>query len=390
MIHGGDIMNAHDYEKGYVLMTEQQELEIQKLLNAESQYPEFERKSREQREADLREWLQKYDEVNACYNLYGMDRADAQPCDDWLDIKTFGKQRWDVNSQFTPMGTNLKYNHTLIARNKLIFEMFMEYWFGADSNVYIPSKGLFLRNDFFTLSGTGGQRMKPASFKDFIAGFDTGQKLVFKEVFGSMGKQIIIVEIDGGKLLLDGEALEPDEFSKRICSPAATWLIQDYFVQHPDMARFNPPSVNTLRIVTYHVGTHAFVDDVAVRMGCPGAQVDNAYSDGFYTNVDEAGRLDESLFNYSHKTRTIHQFQDAVIPSITAARDLCVQLHSLTPELFTAGWDICIAPDGHPVVIEVNDAWAVFVTQTGFGHAARPAWNRNLELRRAFDAGIVR
>lgn len=360
--------------------------QIAALLDAPSQYPEVERKPREQREADLLDWLEKYGEVNACYNLYGMDRADAQPCDDWLDIKSFGKVRWDVNSAFSPLGKTLKYDHTLVPRSKLLSEMYLSYWFGEDSGAYIPSVGVVMGDGFYRVTRSAAQRVEPADFGAFVNGMDDGERLVLKEIFGGRGRQIVIAEVADGKVRSDGVTQDPDAFIASIASPISTWIVQRYFTQHPGMARFNSSSLNTLRIVTYHVGTHAFMDDVAVRMGHPGALVDNAYADGFYTNVNADGTLNESLFNFSHKSRTIHDFQDAVIPGFQAACDLCVQAHSLLPELFTIGWDIAIAPNGKPTIVEFNDGWAVFVTQTAFGHAQRPAWKRNLAERQAFIA----
>ena len=281
------------------------------------------------------------------------------------------------------------FNHTLITRNKLVFEMFLSYWYGPESGLYMPSVAVFLDKDFYAC-GTGPQRMEPANFADFIKGYDTGERLVFKEVFGQKGKQVRIAQVDGGKLRVDGELLTPDEFAAQMAGDNLTWLVQEYIFQHQVMSDFNPTSVNTLRIVTYHTGERCFVEDAAVRMGYPGELVDNAFSDGFYTNIDDTGKLDESLFNFSMKTRRIHEWQDVRIPAAKEAFQFCVDLHSRTPELFSVGWDIAIEQDGTPLVIEANDSWAVFVTQTAQGHAARPAWERYLAERRAFEAAIQR
>ena len=366
-------------------MGDEREQELLAVLDTPSLYPEIERKPRDQREAELREWLRKYDEVNKCYNLYGMDRVDAVDCDKWLDLKTFGKHRYAVNSSYAPAGSNFLFNHTLITRNKLVFEMFLSYWYGPESGVYMPSIAVFNGKDFFTCE-KGPQRMVAGDFDAFIKRYDTGQRLVFKEAFGQKGKQVHIATVDSGKLLVDDECLSPAEFAAKIAGDGLTWLVQDYIFQHKVMSDFNPTSVNTLRIVTYHTGSRCFVEDAAVRMGYPGELVDNAFSDGFYTNIDSTGKLDESLFNFSMKTRRIHEWQDVRIPAAAEAFQFCVDLHSRTPELFSVGWDIAIKEDGTPLVIEANDSWAVFVTQTAFGHAARPAWESHPAERQAFMA----
>lgn len=359
------------------------ERDILSILDTPSLYPEFERKPRDQREADLRAWLEKYDEVNRCYNLYGMDRADAPDCDAWLDLKTFGKHRYAVNSSYAPADSSFLFNHTLITRNKLVFEMFLSFWYGPESGVYMPSRAVFLGKDFYTCAG-GPQRMEPGDFTAFVGTYDTGQRIVVKEVFGQKGKQVHIATVEGGKLNVDGRLETPAEFAARITGDGLTWIVQDYIYQHEAMAGFNPTSVNTLRIVTYHTGGRCFVEDAAVRMGYPGELVDNAFSDGYYTNIDETGKLNESLFNFSHKSREVRDWKDTRIPATAEAFQFCVDLHSRTPELFSVGWDIAITQDGTPLVIEANDSWAVFVTQTAWGHAARAAWNSHLAERQAF------
>ena len=366
-------------------MSEEREQELLAVLDTASLYPEVERKPREQREAELREWLQKYDEVNKCYNLYGMDRVDADDCDAWLDLKTFGKHRYAVNSAYAPADSAFQFNHTLITRNKLVFEMFLSFWYGPESGVYMPSLAVFLGKDFYSCA-KGPQRMEPADFTEFVNRHDTGQRLVFKEVFGQKGKQVHIVEVQQGKLAEKGELLSPAEFAAKIAGDGLTWIVQDYIFQHEVMSGFNPTSVNTYRIVTYHTGARCFVEDAAVRMGYPGELVDNAFSDGYYTNVDANGKLDESLFNFSHKSREIHKWQDVKVPAAAEAFQFCVDLHSRTPELFSVGWDIAVTQDGKPLVIEANDSWAVFVTQTAWGHAARRAWESHLAERQEFMA----
>ena len=364
-------------------MADVREQELLAVLEKPSLYPEIERKPYEQREAEMREWLAKYDEVNKCYNLYGMDRIDATDCDLWLDLKTFGKHRYAINSSYAPASSDFKFNHTLITRNKLMFEMYLSFWYGPESGLYMPSLAIFLGKEFYSCK-KGPHRMEPADFTSFINTYDTGQRLVFKEVFGQKGKQVHIVTIKSGQIETGGKLLSPAEFAASIADDGYTWIVQDYIFQHEIMSDFNPTSVNTYRIVTYHTGERCFVEDAAVRMGYPGELVDNAFSDGYYTNVDENGKLHESLFNFSMKTREIHKWQDVVVPAAAKSFQFCVDMHERTPELFSVGWDIAIKEDGTPIVIEANDSWAVFVTQTAYGHAARPAWNRYLAERQAF------
>ena len=365
-------------------MTEVQQQKIQELLDAPSLYPEVERKPREQRERELIEWLEKYREVNVCYNLYGMDRADAQPCDDWLDMTKFAYDRWQINRHFRADETGFYYDHTVFTRNKIMYEHLMSYWYGPNSGIYIPSKAVFQNTRFYVRDEHGPQRMVPADFSEFIAQHE-GKRLVFKQCYGEKGMQVVIADIQGGKLLYDDVEQTAEEFQAKLATPLRTFVVQDYLVQHPVMARFNPESLNTMRMVTYNTGKNVYFDKAAIRMGRPGSKVDNAYADGLYTNVKLDGTLEDSLFCFTTRERLEHDFHDIVIPYYQEAIELIKEIHTHIPEVFTVGWDVAITEHG-PIVVEANDGWALFVTQTAFGYAARPAWNKYFAERRAFEA----
>ena len=357
---------------------------IDELLDAPTLYPEVERKDRATRKADLLDWLEKYKEVNVCYNLYGMDRADVEDCDIWLDQGIFSRNRYLKNNHFQAEETGFYYDHTIFTRNKLTFEHLMSYWYGPKSGKYIPSLGVFMNNVFYLHREDGPMRMEPYDFSAFVKGLEDGKRIIFKQGYGEKGKQVFAFTIDGGTLVSDERRYTPEEFVAEWVVPFRTWVVQDYLVQHPGMALFNETSVNTLRIVTYHTGEDSHLDDLAIRIGRPGAIVDNAWANGLYTNVLPGGKLEDSMFCFALKSREVHPHQDAIVPFYQESIDLVLDVHKRIPEVFEIAWDVAITKDG-PLVVEANDGGAVFVTQTAFGHAGRPAWDRFLEVREAFE-----
>ena len=363
---------------------------IEALLDAPTLYPDAPRKSREQRERDLVDWYEAYGEVHEEYNLFGMDRTDADPIDTWLDNNIFRKQRYQVQSRFIPPLTDLAYNFTLVMRSKHVFDMFCQYVLGPCGN-YARAIAMFVESDFYENPIQGGLVERP--FAEFIAEQPEGKRLVFKRSFGSNGDGVIVSAVRNGKIEAEGEVLTPDDFAAKITDGDATWLVQEFIKQSAFMNELNESSVNTLRITTYHTGDRCFVDDsTVIRYGKPGAVTDNIErpdGGGYYSAVDREGRIGPLAFDFMEKSCHPSPFAGRIIPGAHEAEELAVRLHRHLPELFSVGWDIALGEDG-PVVIEGNDGWGLALTQTPFNHGRRKVWDKHLAERRAFFESIDR
>ena len=74
------------------------------------------------------------------------------------------------------------------------------------------------------------------------------------------------------------------------------YLVQDAVKQHPAMARLNPDSINTLRIVTFRSGMEVVVCYVAIRIGRNGQVIDNESAGGMSAKVNFDGTLKMCVF----------------------------------------------------------------------------------------------
>lgn len=346
---------------------------IEEVLEAPTCYPERERKSYEQRRADLVYWYETYNEVNEVYNLWGMDCADAAPIDEWLDRGIFRKQRHDVNAFFYPNGSKFPMDYTVTMRDKRMFEAFAEMVLGY-GNRYSPSLGYVIEKRFFAKGDY-------ADFAALIAAHNS-QMLVFKQVFGCSGETVRVVKIEDGKVLHHGVSYSADEFLMLLnADKASNWIIQEFIAQHPEMSALNESSVNTLRFVTFHVGDSVEVLPVVMmRYGVPGALVDNA---NLAVGVDSNGVVMADAFSLVKKARFACHAAGMKVPYFAEALELAKMLHTHIPEIFTVGWDICITPDG-PHVIEGNDGWDVVLHQAFEGCRFREAYNEMLAKRKAY------
>lgn len=141
-------------------------------------------------------------------------------------------------------------------------------------------------------------------------------------------------------------------------------LVEEVLIQHPDMARLYPGSVNSLRVVTYRDPDDVVHVLASVLKIGNGGVIDNFSNGGMYTMLDESGRAlhaasdEEGNPFETHPITgvTIAGYQVPMYPEILALVD---RLARTVPELPYIGWDIAITPE-RPVVIEGNHNTGVF------------------------------
>ena len=141
-------------------------------------------------------------------------------------------------------------------------------------------------------------------------------------------------------------------------------LLEQFLTQHPEMARLNTSSVNTLRIVTYLDGS-GVVHTLArvLKMG-NGGDVDNFSDGGMYTMLDEHGVALHPAFDGAGRVFRVHPLSATsivgfTVPHWAAVESLVNDLAREVPAIPYVGWDIAITREG-AVVIEGNYNTGVF------------------------------
>lgn len=224
----------------------------------------------------------------------------------------------------------------------------------------------------------------PASFDEFLAGIETLHLpcgIIIKPRDGGSGSAIFRMRVEGGDLLHEGAALgEKDLFHLVFTTNNGFYwddfLVQEAIHQHAAMARFNPTSVNTVRIDTL-IGDDGQVrfNAAAIRIGARGAITDNVSSGGVMAGIDlETGRISRrarrdakyggdyydlcELYSASPDMLQI-PFWDEVLNVVTKAAEAMLPFRSL-------GWDVALSVDG-PVVIETNYDYGLDILQEHVG-----------------------
>lgn len=134
------------------------------------------------------------------------------------------------------------------------------------------------------------------------------------------------------------------------------FLVQPVFIQHPSIAAFHPSSVNTIRLYTVRLDDEIIVMSAVLRMGDNGRCKDNR---GIPCGILAQGRLTDRAVTQKFQVLSAHPatgkpFKGFIIPGWNNAQALVRRLHERLAYFDAIGWDITIAPDETPYLMELN------------------------------------
>ena len=136
-------------------------------------------------------------------------------------------------------------------------------------------------------------------------------------------------------------------------------VVQRSIVQNEQMAKLNPSSVNTVRVISLFNDGEVKVYSSIVRMGCGNSKVDNASSGGITCGIKQNGRLKTCAYSSSgikyveHPTTHV-AFSDIVVPKYSEICEIVKKCATKFPYHRLLSWDFAIDNEGCPVFIEVN------------------------------------
>ena len=131
------------------------------------------------------------------------------------------------------------------------------------------------------------------------------------------------------------------------------YIIEEILENHPDVKRINPPSLNTIRVVTCLDSKHEIhILATCLRAGISEAITDNVCTGGIVCHIDEKyGIIDTKAYNHLGASYSVHPNSGVFmigyeIPQwdnvISLARKLALHM----PEARYVGWDIAITTRG--------------------------------------------
>ena len=183
-----------------------------------------------------------------------------------------------------------------------------------------------------------------------LAAFLEGQQAVFvKPIEGSSGVGVTKYARDAWQ---DMSAFE------RQLRALGVSIVEECVIQHADMARLYPGSVNTVRIATLLGEKQQGIVYAYLRIG-NGKALDNVDAGGMAARVDlETGTLqtvaaDKQGHVYTHHPITGTPIIGFQLPYFEEAKQMCLEAMRLVPQLRYVAWDVALTGQG-PRLIEGN------------------------------------
>ena len=162
----------------------------------------------------------------------------------------------------------------------------------------------------------------------------------------------------GGKGL---KFIDKDTDNQEICrylSSGNNFVVQEIIRQHPEMAKMNRSSVNTVRVLSVMINGESVPLSSVVRIGKAGSRVDNFSSGGVSCGINDDGSLKEYAYNNSGDCFKVHSngfvFKTGKVPNYNNILELTKILHYCVPMFGVISWDIAIDEFGEPILIEYN------------------------------------
>lgn len=286
-------------------------------------------------------YLLKYGECNKQYFLYHFDRKRNEIKKElYLNYPDFREVRNNGNFKL------LENTFICILRNKYVFSNYLN-----GLNVDTP-KILELINP------------KKLDLEKNIKGF-------CKSIYGEEGKGVFLLEIRNQEIYINNKKEDLKNLKNLMDEES---FLQQEVIQHDEMKKLYPKSVNTLRVVTILKDKEVLVYNVIQKIGAYENTCDNWHLGGVIVGVDlSTGRLkaDGLLTNgYGGKVKkhpnTNIKFENFEIPYFKEALQKAKELHKEFINIKSIGWDIAITNDG-PIFIEGNDNWDFVMFQAYYG-----------------------
>jgi len=177
------------------------------------------------------------------------------------------------------------------------------------------------------------------------------EKLVYKPSNDCQG--------NGVKIFNTKEDIEA--ISKIVANRQDDYIFQEFIVQSQQTSRFNPTSVNTLRVISLLIDDKVAILSAILRVGAKGCQIDNYHKGGWVIPIDEKGYLQDYKMSSEGFSKTDADGLPLVKEKLIGFDEtiaIIKKVHVRFPHIRWIGWDFAIDEDNQPVFIELNAlAW---------------------------------
>lgn len=248
-----------------------------------------------------------------------------------------------------------------VLRNKFVTKRFLEDTYGE----HLPQTYGLMRNGRFHPTTTDVTSLMELLDEVGVA--------VCKPIAAGRGKDVFVIE-QTDERRINAVPATAQEVHK-LASELSDHLVVEHIQQHAFEASVYPESLNTMRIVTMidPDSGEPFIGTSMHRFGvAASAPTDNWSAGGIAAPIDpETGELSGAVSAHDstkewlpRHPETERQIEGEAVPDWESVRELVLsaadELATILPYI---GWDIAVAKDGTPIIIEGNRASDVDIMQ---------------------------
>lgn len=225
-----------------------------------------------------------------------------------------------------------------------------------------------------------GEQCRKRLGDHLVAALEAGEEIVLKPADGMQGMGVrVLTAVDqhNGQIsvtMSNGQRQGLEDLLDYVDSHGGQWLVQDRVEQDAQMSRFNPTTLNAIRVVTFLRRDGAVDIDLALaRFGMPGAQTDLPATGAVVVRVDtETGTLEavgHRRPGHTPRRLTVHPvskrpYAKEVIEGWDSVVELVTRAAQVAAPNVYIGWDVVKTSEG-PKILEGNHDSSLKFLQTG-------------------------
>lgn len=271
---------------------------------------------------------------------------------------------WNKICSFVPQNAYSRYAidkdsryHVLIDDKILFHDLMTHYGFP------VPQRFFIFRNNEFR---SGNQLLTDEQVDNTIASIND-ERIFVKRFTGGAASGISIFKkgSDEKYYTEGGEHVTASLIREKFRNQ--DYIFEKQLQQDEVLSRFNPDTVNTIRVMTYKNK----VISAAVRFGGKGSFVDNTAKGGVAVSLDintgllgDYGMREYDLSRYEQHPDSQLKFKGVTVPQWQAAKKLVEDVCKYIPYYNSVGFDVATTVNG-PVIIEINTGAAIYLSQMG-------------------------
>ena len=243
--------------------------------------------------------------------------------------------------------------------------------------------------ELFAMIGAGGT---VATLSDFRSSVDSApDEFVLKPVSARGGRGFRKITKRDGELLDAGQPIQLEELWESLQRDLERGvLMEEAAHNHPIVGRMNPSSLNTFRVITFHLPDKGWVPICSyLKVGRANSLVDNSGAGGLLVRIDENGKTGSAVdfktqSEHSHHPDSGAALEGEVIEGVADVVQLAVNASAPFSQMGILGWDIALTPDG-PRIIEVNASPSCDYPQVAYGGLVTDEMAEVLKPRHMFS-----